>query len=89
MTVESQIDDIMSRTIIVPNVEAQPETIDAEDMAYHQHVISQVRRISALEAEIAAIRGGEAMWSHFLTQKYSLATGDTVNENGAIIRATG
>jgi hypothetical protein len=56
---------------------AAPKRITADELSYHRQVVAQI-------AQALAARDS---WAGHLTAKYQLQPGDSVNDDGTIVRA--
>jgi len=61
-----------------------PETLSSDDLAYHLRVVGQVKQAREALAQASA---AYQSWAAYLVQKYAIAGGDTIAEDGAIARA--
>lgn len=77
-----------------PSPPAPPDRLDPSDLAFHAHVLAQVKtlpeiqgQIHALQERAVAIDGSKKFWIDYLGTKYGLAEGDQVLPDGSLVRA--
>jgi hypothetical protein len=60
--------------------------IEASDLEYHQRIVAKLREAEAMEQVIRRTRAAVEEWGEHLAEKYGLAKGDAVSEEGKITR---
>jgi len=88
--------DTRERTNNIAAVDLPPkvERIDVGDVGYHKHIVTEMEKLPQLRQQaqqvaqmIERITGAQMSWMAYAQEKYRLVEGDSVQQDGVIVRA--